>query len=239
MGPLSGRSRQQLSLSAHYQGRLNSYALAATAAGVGTMALAQAAEGKIIYTPAHRVMSTSDPQHWYPLDINHDGVTDFRFSAYYVVGQSSQRAYMKCVSLATNRVRGRTYEAALRPGDRIGPAANFSARHVTMARVFTFLGTRSGFYAPWANGGKGMKHRYLGFKFAINGKIHYGWARLNVRVKAQNGVNITATMTGYAYETVPNKAIIAGKTKGPDVVTVQPASLGRLAAGAVAIPRRR
>jgi hypothetical protein len=42
-------------------------------------------------------------------------------------------------------------------------------------------------------------------------------------------------LTGYAYETIPNKAIIAGKIKGPDVVTVQsdtaPGSLGRLALG--------
>ena len=61
-------------------------------------------------------------------------------------------------------------------------------------------------------------------KFKIKGKIHYGWARLSV----DNFVNdITATLTGYAYETIPNKPIIAGRTKDPDVVTVQPASLGR------------
>jgi hypothetical protein len=46
---------------------------------------------------------------------------------------------------------------------------------------------------------------------------------------------ITATLTGYAYETIPNKPIIAGKTKGPDVITVQPGTLGHLAAGASAI----
>jgi hypothetical protein len=39
-------------------------------------------------------------------------------------------------------------------------------------------------------------------------------------------------LTGYAYETIPNKPIIAGKTKGPDVFTVQPGSLGHLARGA-------
>ena len=41
------------------------------------------------------------------------------------------------------------------------------------------------------------------------------------------------TLTGYAYETVPNKPIIAGKTKGPDVITAQPGGLGRLAQGSV------
>jgi hypothetical protein len=65
---------------------------------------------------------------------------------------------------------------------------------------------------PWANNGKGVKNHYLGLRFAINGKVHYGWARLTVSVS--NG--IYATLTGYAYETIPNKSIIAGATKGPD-----------------------
>jgi len=42
---------------------------------------------------------------------------------------------------------------------------------------------------------------------------------------------LKALLTGYAYETIPNKAIITGKTKGPDMITVQPGSLGALAAG--------
>jgi hypothetical protein len=46
-------------------------------------------------------------------------------------------------------------------------------------------------------------------------------------------------LSGYAYETIPNKAIIAGKTIGRDVITVQPGSLGHLAAGASAIPAWR
>ena len=42
---------------------------------------------------------------------------------------------------------------------------------------------------------------------------------------------IAATLTGYAYETIPNKPIIAGKTNGPDVITVEPTTLGSLALG--------
>jgi hypothetical protein len=67
-------------------------------------------------------------------------------------------------------------------------------------------------------------------KFAIHGKTHYGWARIQ-----WNGIGSTEYITGYAYETIPNKPIIAGKTKGPDVITVQPGtvsdSLGGLALG--------
>ena len=84
------------------------------------------------------------------------------------------------------------------------------------------------FHGHWVN----VKNRYLGLKFQIKGKTHYGWARLSVQAISQ----ISATLTGYAYETIANKPIIAGKTNGPDVITVQPASLGHLAAGASAIP---
>ena len=70
--------------------------------------------------------------------------------------------------------------------------------------------------------------RYLGIMFQIKGKPHYGWARLNV---SGGGGSLGGVLTGYAYETIPNKPIIAGKTKGPDVITVEPATLGRLALG--------
>jgi hypothetical protein len=48
-------------------------------------------------------------------------------------------------------------------------------------------------------------------------------------------VSLTATLTGYAYETIANKPIVTGKTHGKDVVTVQPASLGHLAQGSAGL----
>ena len=89
--------------------------------------------------------------------------------------------------------------------------------------------SQSNWTGPWVAGGKGVKNRYLGLKFKINGKFHFGWARLTVSTANKR---ISATLTGYAYETIPNKPLITGKTKGPDVVEgVEPASLGRLAQG--------
>jgi hypothetical protein len=58
----------------------------------------------------------------------------------------------------------------------------------------------------------------------LRGKVHYGWARLT------NAYPET-TLTGYAYETIPNKQIITGKANGPDVITLEPGSLGQLALG--------
>jgi hypothetical protein len=54
-----------------------------------------------------------------------------------------------------------------------------------------------------------------------------------------SGGTIQATLTGYAYETIPNKRIIAGQTKGNDGMTLRPASLGSLAAGASATQASR
>src|SRR5580693_5813065 len=40
--------------------------------------------------------------------------------------------------------------------------------------------------------------------------------QVNQRLSVVGRQRITATLTGYAYETIPGKAIIAGATKGPD-----------------------
>jgi hypothetical protein len=96
--------------------------------------------------------------------------------------------------------------------------------------------TGCGSGGSWLN----VEGRYLGLKFRIKGKTHDGWARLNVHVDRVEA-RITTTVTGYAYETIPGKAIIAGATKGPDsgeptasltMPTPEPVTLGALAMGA-------
>ena len=49
--PRPSRTPSNLSDSVHQ--RLNMYALAASAAGVGMLALAQPGEARVVYTPAH------------------------------------------------------------------------------------------------------------------------------------------------------------------------------------------
>ena len=66
---------------------------------------------------------------------------------------------------------------------------------------------------PWVNGGKGVKNRYIGLKFKINGKFHFGWARITVITSKGS---FTSILTGFAYETIADKSIIAGETKGTD-----------------------
>ena len=66
-------------------------------------------------------------------------------------------------------------------------------------------------------------------KFLIKGKFHYGWARLSTQ-------GMTDTLTGYAYETIANKPIITGKTKGSSAITIPAGAAGTL--GHLALGRR-
>jgi hypothetical protein len=236
----SRNTSSNFSDSVHHQ--LNMYALAAGAAGVGVLALSLPTEAKIIYTPAHVTIGVG--QH-YKLDLNHDGITDFTLMNTRNNGDSTV-----FYSLFEKPAEGNAVEArydhnhlfilakALWRGARIQAGRPFKHKSALMASVLYGPGGTAS-YGSWVN----VSGRYLGLRFKINGQTHYGWARLSVSLKNQ-GRGMTATLTGYAYETIPNKSIIAGETKGPDdgnidgsdaALTVpipEPDMLGALAIGA-------
>jgi hypothetical protein len=66
--------RQTVKLSDSTCRLLDSYALAAQTAGVGLLALAMPAEGKIIYTPVHHTIARHGS---FKIDLNHDSIPDF------------------------------------------------------------------------------------------------------------------------------------------------------------------
>jgi hypothetical protein len=231
----SRKTASNLSESIHQH--LNMYAIAAGAAGVGVLALAQPAEAKIVYTPAN--VRISDDA--YGIDLNQDGVSDV------VISQGCFHTFyglLKCRLFADlaqgNGIEeegGGGYAAALKAGANIGQTKQFNfSSHVLMAS-----GRPLGHW--WHT-----QARYLGVEFQISGKTHFGWARF--RDSSDKG----ATLTGYAYETIPGKSIIAGRTKGradeygeedfgpgaslssPIPDKPQPASLGMLALGAHGVP---
>jgi len=231
-------SRKPSNLSESLHHRLNSYAAAAGAAGVGLLALAQPAQAKIAYTRAHKQIA---PNHTIPLDLNHDGRTDFSFHdsftctsfCEYIEGKLSVLPARLANEIVGHPGRSYAYASALSAGVRVGPKSPFSQGNKVMAFGGYDAGTQGPGYCsgPWQN----VQHRYLGLEFSIEGKVHFGWARLTETCSSKNGEN-TALLTGYAYETIANKPIIAGRTKGPDVITLQDPSLGHLARGASAIP---
>jgi len=184
---------------------LDLYAIAASAAGVGLLALAPPAEAEVVYTKANQRIG---PNGTYSLDLNHDGVVDFLIQQWpgAVSGVGFGALFAKAA--LGNGVQGAG--AALSAGQEIGPSQFFSSRGL-YGEAMAFVQTTSTFgkiysSGPWLN----VKNRYLGLKFQINGKTHYGWARLSVRVIRKNQT-VIGLLTGYAYETIPNKAIEAGQ----------------------------
>jgi hypothetical protein len=200
------------------------YTLAASAAGVGMLALAQPAEAKVIYTKTHEVIAGGEK---YYLDLNHDKITDFTIVNFWTThcpDSCGQWLYLKPsagnseIGSVTNR--GWHFARALSKGSAIGPKGHFLAGNGSMAAAFSTQGS----VGPWRN----VTNRYLGLKFQIKGKTHYGWARLNV---TGGFGTMVATLTGYAYETIPKKRIFAGREHDADDGVDQPATLGRLALG--------
>jgi hypothetical protein len=141
--------------------------------------------------------------------------------------------------------------AALRKGRVIGPHESFQSVQNAGRLMASGFNSNNSFFnvnGQFAN----KKNRFLGVRFKIRGKAHYGWVRFaNVTVTFENGVApvVTAVLNGYAYEAIPNKHIVAGTIKGPDEIgsvvptdpailiapAPEPASLGLLAMGSPAL----
>jgi hypothetical protein len=184
--------------------RLMGYVTVATATGVTALAFGQSATAEIVYTPADINVGT-----YYSLDINHDGVPDFTLET--VPYDSGHGDFLLLfLDVPGNAVRppfegGGTRNAAALPiGAHIGPAQTFTT-HTTYGGVFMGNAFQYGSIhdsnGPWL----GATNKFLGLKFLIDGEVHYGWARLTVTG------GISATISGYAYETVSNKVIWAGQ----------------------------
>ena len=240
-------------LSLEFDQRLTKYALAAAAAGAGAMALSQMAEAKVVYTKTHQQIA---PNTTIDLDLNNDGTPDFKIEDTFSTSFFSSFGRLFTVPIGEqNKVWGHTisrraYASAFFSGAIIGPKGQFLPGAGVMAAE-SFLGgaaplASSTCTAPWAN----VARRYLGLKFVVNGQVHFGWARLDVGC-SKNGSMVSAVLTGYAYETVPNRPILTGEQSGPGQASTAPkqtttptleqASLGRLAQGAFGLSawRRR
>jgi hypothetical protein len=208
MKRLSGPSKTaNLPRSIHEQ--LNMYALAASAAGVGMLALTPPAQARIIYTPTHRTIKAHHILH---LDLNHDRIGDYLVSNRSFCTSDVCGRTLRVLPVASKNhvvgakgIGGPFYAYALNRGVKIGPRLPFSGK------LMAASGSEYGSVGQWFN----VSDRYLGLKFVVRGKLHYGWARFSVIV---GGRTITAALTGYAYETIPNKPIIAGKTIGEDEI---------------------
>jgi hypothetical protein len=211
------------------------YVAAVGATGVSLLASPSSAEAKVVYTPANTRLYDNT----FPVGLNHDGIADLNLIASFQVESFYKTALRVRPATGNAVVAGNGGAADLAWGTRIDFKAPFSRSTLFMASRARCHSSYC-YAGPWAY----TQGRYLGVKFLIGGQVHYGWVRLSVE-------RLPATLTGFAYETIPNKPIIAGQTFGPEeagngapadllVPASQPASLGILARGAesLAIWRR-
>jgi hypothetical protein len=195
--------------------QLNMYALAASAAGVGFLALAQPAEGEIVYTPANVKIGINSTIH---LDLNHDGTNDFDLKDFHKTYSSGPKVGLLSVAPArrANEAWGYLHgthqlASALPAGHLIAANRHFHPGTDRMVEGSVSGMRRSTCVWQWAN----VTNRYLALKFVIKGKVHFGWARLSVSCTPGTGA-VTGTLTGYAYETMPGKSLRTGqKTDDP------------------------
>jgi len=235
MRPSSRLPRAPVRLSEAVHRQLSLYALAANAAGVTALALALPSEAKVVYTKTHKIIRTDG---LYPLDLNHDGTIDFLIQEQGYPTSSSGNNGLGAKGAFGNPVEGSNRLAsALHKSAPIGPRQHFTSSTGTFGAIMfnaaCSVDSGCSIVGKWNN----VKNRYLGVRFQIDGKTHYGWARFSVEVQKPRYV-ITATLTGYAYETTQKKEIRAGQIHDADA-NLAPASLGRLARGAQTAPAMR
>jgi hypothetical protein len=234
------QKRKPVRLSAKLDRNLLAYTLAASATSVGLLATAEPAEARVIATPTN--LPITENAGIIQFDLNRDGLPDFGLSAHIyefagsppmgnfssllrvVPAQSGNEVW----AVSSNLDNADECAAAVRAGMRIGGTRQFKPGPLIMLLAAGSETRGRTSHCEW----NGSHSPYLGLKFMIDGEVHYGWARVNAALRS-------VVLTGFAYETIPGKPIIAGATSDEDdnslVAGQQPfarsASLGILAAG--------
>jgi hypothetical protein len=238
----------------------------AAAAGASLLTVSLPADAQIIYTPSNTPMAVAVQNGGpalTPLDLNNDGSPDFNFilsstlrffSSTFVATTTAFKFFLKVNPAQKGNQAVQGHEAmaasALSAGAIIGPQQKFGEGGLNL--WFSSLKSnrfgRSGSWQP-------VEYAYVGLKFSINGQTHYGWARIKFAIPASYYPALRyPSIYGYAYESTPNKPILAGQTsessqqsseRGSEQSSGQrfqsgpraaaPANLGMLALGAAGL----
>jgi hypothetical protein len=269
-------ARRPTTLSTQLNKGLVSYVAAASAAGVAMLAGTQHADAEVVYTPANTPILTNirvgldlnnDGTVDFQLSNNYQAdlprsctvCSSFRHASLVAKPAQAGNAIWAFHSAThhpgqarqKNRKKKNTVKDVAAPvfwGAIVGPERKLDSAALLLDS-YNFHFSYSNHFSTTSIGawGKGRQivGPYLGLKFTVGGEVHYGWARLTVHA---NGTEIKATLTGYAYETIPNRPIITGLTHGTfdasagmdpaalsEASARDAASLGRLAQGATGL----
>jgi len=205
--------------------KLNAYAVAAAAAGVGALACALPAEGE----PVCKNVSVQLPHtNSFPVYLTQPAVAPFNvaqqtnstFRSFTTTGVGTlqwwNRGFFVPNTAGAKVLLSNGFPANLASGAEIGPGGDFGKGN-SYGLLFTY---GKGEYS-YRGGGTKLKHRgnlnltqadYVGFQFKDPAGVHYGWARLSVTFESGRGKSVHTVLhvTEYAYESMPNTAIAAG-----------------------------
>ena len=142
--------------------RLKAYTVAATAAGVGALCSAPAAEAKVVYTTVHVKIVRNIGLVLF--DVNHDGIADFGLSNTFVL-TSRTHSFLRVAQLRQGNEIWGAYSsysgsqvlcaAALPRGAKIGPKGQFQKDPSSGLPMAESNGRRA--FGPWLN----VKQAYL------------------------------------------------------------------------------
>jgi hypothetical protein len=233
------RTRKTASVSEGLDRRLGAYALVACASGVSIAAFAQTPHSTIIYRPVSinfwgSARGSSSP---IQLDLNEDGVTDFTISAGgsgYSLGTEGVSYYQAIAFWNAAEGNGGAFNA-LTKGMYIGPDRKFIGG--TFLLHSRWSGGHGKCWGPFGAPSNSPKNAYLGVKFQLGKETHYGWIRLTTSCDTPGTVE--GTVTGYAYETLPDTPIAAGQIYSgvnEENDAEKPATLGMLGLGSAGLP---
>lgn len=162
----------------------------------------------IIYTDVNpdvtMIGSDSTANQYYSLDLNNDDTTDFYIRVSFLRFYSIRARGVEINSFDVNGVicDSSRFPLAMNLGDKINSNSNWAANIANALRSLT--GNN------WEGNWTTTTDHYLGLKIRSGNNIYYGWVRLRVLVvQGKSSVKVK----DYAYNSIPNKRILAGQMK--------------------------
>ena len=214
------RSRGSAELNESLHKSLAAYATAAGAACVGVVALAQPAQADIIVNNTPISIGPGST----PFQIN--GVTEFTFTPFAcctTLYGGEVGLFVRGPGMGKVLASTKGWASRLTKGAVIGPGGAFEGS--ALLEVLGNFG-KCGCY-PVSSGNWIEKSGYMGFEFLSNGQTHFGW--LYAKILPFLG---TFQVTEFAYDTVANQSIFAGRTTA---TTPEPGTLALLALGSLGL----
>ncbi|MBK9401480.1 MAG: T9SS type A sorting domain-containing protein [Bacteroidetes bacterium] len=155
----------------------------------------------------------------YDLDLNNDAISDFILTAFHVNPPQIGNETISRVN--TSPLNGNAVKDTLVNSDTVSIPIQLNAvinSNLLLNQSWQTSGSqilKNGAYGGGLSNDTvwglwdSLSDYYLGLRLLLSGQIHYGWVRLRVDVTESYASLI---VKNYAYNTVPNQAILAGQT---------------------------